>query len=223
MSAAISTGNDTVKGTTTNAVLATSAFPQFPGPDPLAHAATQFIEVAEARLADRGLLAVAQGHLPPAVKCIVDIELLPELPTGHRDYERRLDSRSKAKAINQANAEKRSDLVLSAWTSVYTLLKESTEVSDPCFSRELKDLCDLSKTRGLPGGYYDGPRAWALVLDKLKGGRRTEADKKYYRAAERVQCDSTLPDGCPAADVQLRNGAKEQRPQGGHHRIRGLP
>ena len=46
-------------------------FPQFPGEDFLAHAATLYLEQADARLAGRGLLAVAQGHAPrrPAPWC----------------------------------------------------------------------------------------------------------------------------------------------------------
>ena len=91
------------------AALGVGDFPQFPGEDFLAHAATQFQEQAEARLANRGLLAVAEGHPPTAVKCIVDVDLtaLPELPPSHRDYHRRLESRTKVEAQNTANAEKR--------------------------------------------------------------------------------------------------------------------
>ena len=42
--------------------------PQFPGEDFLAHAGTQWLEQAEARLASAGLLAVAEGDDPPSCK-----------------------------------------------------------------------------------------------------------------------------------------------------------
>ena len=73
------------------------SLPDFPGEDFLAHAGTQWLESAEAKLAGKQLLAVAQGHEPPAVKCIVDIDLseLPTLPTSHRDHDRREETRIK--------------------------------------------------------------------------------------------------------------------------------
>ena len=40
-----------------------------------AHAATQYKEAMDARLAGRGLLAVANGGYPNAVRAIVDIDL----------------------------------------------------------------------------------------------------------------------------------------------------
>ena len=53
----------------------TRSLPQFPGEDFLAHAGTQWLEKAEARLAAMSLLVVAQGHDPPAARCIVDVDL----------------------------------------------------------------------------------------------------------------------------------------------------
>ena len=55
-------------------------------------------------------------------------------------------------------------------------------------------------TRGLPGGYFDGPLAWRMVVYQLGGKQRSESDKDFYRAAERVQRAAELADGCPAAD-----------------------
>ena len=79
----------------------------------------------------------------------------------------------------------------------------------PVTSREMKELCDLSTTRGIAGGYFDGPRAWRIVIGKLKGGRRTEYDKDYYRTAERLQRASPLSDGCTGAEYSKK--AFEQR------------
>ena len=95
-----------------------NAFPHFPEDGFLAHQATQFREAAETALADRGLLAVAQGFPPPAAKCIIDIDLaeLPELPQTHRDYHRRHETRIKAAKDNRANEEKRFTLTMEAWS-----------------------------------------------------------------------------------------------------------
>ena len=57
--------------------------------------------------------------------------------------------------------------------------------------------CPLSK-RGIEGGYYDGPLAWRLVKATLAKAVRTEADKAYYRKAERIQTEHRLADGCTA-------------------------
>ena len=63
-------------------------FPQCPGEDVHAHAATQYVEQAEARWAARGLLVVANGGRPAASKAIVDVDLslLPALAPESRDY-----------------------------------------------------------------------------------------------------------------------------------------
>ena len=105
---------------------------------------------------------------------------------------------------NRANEERRFTLTMEAWTEVYTFLKSCTESSAPVLSRQLRDSCDLMKTRSLPGGYFDGPRAWQIVLQKLAGGKRTEMDKDFYRSAERVQRASHLPDGCPAVEYSRK-------------------
>ena len=68
---------------------------------------------------------------------------LPELPVSNKDYSRRLETRIKIKAANAANAQKRLQITLEAWTEIYTLLKTSTEVTAPMLSRDLKLNCDL--------------------------------------------------------------------------------
>ena len=74
-------------------------FPQFPGEDCLAHTASTYQEQLDARLTGLGLLAVAQGHPPASVACIIDQPLddLPALDPTHRDFNRREEARSKAK------------------------------------------------------------------------------------------------------------------------------
>ena len=91
-----------------------------------------------------------------------------------------------------------------AWTRLFASLKQCTETSAPVLSRKLQDSCDLFKVRKLAGGHFDGPRAWNIVTEHLFGGERTEADKAYYRAAEKIQLDSPLPDGASASEYARR-------------------
>ena len=61
----------------------------FPGEEFHTHQGRSWQEGAEAVLAGKGLLKVANGANPPAVEQIIDLELLDPLPDGHRDAERR--------------------------------------------------------------------------------------------------------------------------------------
>ena len=114
--------------------------PAFPGEEFLAHAGTQWLELAEARLAAAKLLAVAQGHAPPATTCIIDVDLadLPMLPESHRDHVRRLETRIKIEAQNKANAQKRFTLTMEAWTEVYTVVRHGRTGA----------LCNVSRGSG---------------------------------------------------------------------------
>ena len=193
-------------GTTRNSAANNTDFPQHPGEDALAHAVQIYKEQVSARLAALGLLSVAQGEPSVEAKYIVDVDLrtLPSLPVGHRDYHRREETRTKIRTQNMANAERRFSIMMAAWTKLYALYKCSTETTAPVLSRELFELCDLSVTHGLTGGYFDGPRAHRIVMQRLTEGGRTEADKDYYRVAERLQRSSHLPDGCNAADYNRK-------------------
>lgn len=179
--------------------------PKFPGETPLRHEAQEWLETAEAKLAARGLLAVANGGEPAATRQIVDVPLdaLPELPADHRDYERRLETRIRMQIENQKNKEKRFQLTMAAWTQIYTALKICTQKTAPMLSRELLELCDLS-TDGMADGYFDGPRAWRIICGRLAGEERTKQDKEYYRTAEALQRSKPLADGCSAGDYSKR-------------------
>ena len=200
-------GVDDPDHTTRDTAYSTSSIPQlpqFPGDEFRAHEAAAWLEQAQPRLGR--LLHVAQGHEPPAATAIRDIDLstLPALPETHRDHNRRLELRIKVQAQNDANATRRFTITMEAWTDLYVALKACTEKSAPLFSRQLKEACDLSVTHGVAGGYQDGPRAWRAVLGKLTGDERTEADKDFYRTAERLQRASRLPDGCPAIEYSKK-------------------
>ena len=55
-------------------------------------------------------------------------------------------------------------------------------------------------------GYFDGPLAWRLATAALAKAVRTDADKAYYRKAERIQTEHRLPDGCPADQYGVWEG-----------------
>ena len=117
-------------GTDSKSAIGTADFPDFPGEDFLAHLGSQYKEHAIARLAARSLLIVAQGGTAPEAEKIVDIDitLLPELPAGHRDYNRRQEARIKIMAQNQANDRARQLIQLRAWTELYTPLYMSCDL-----------------------------------------------------------------------------------------------
>ena len=120
--------------------------------------------------------------MPTAALCIVDIPLddLPELPADHRDAGRRMEKRIQVIAQNRANAMKRQIATFEAWTQLYGALKASTVVKAPVLSRTMADRCDLAKTSGIRGGYFDGPLAWRLATTALAKAVRKDADKAYY-------------------------------------------
>ena len=44
-------------------------------------------------------------------------------------------------------------------------------------------------------GWFDGPRAYRTVCERIFGGERTKEDKNYYKMAEHLQTQHRLPDG----------------------------
>ena len=84
-------------------------FPQYPGPDALAHAGAQYLEDIDARFALLGLKGVAQGHDSPGARAIIDTDLskVPVLTAADRDYYRNAEYRSKVETQNAVNEQKR--------------------------------------------------------------------------------------------------------------------
>ena len=105
--------------TTTSA----GSLPEFPGSDFLAHNAATWMENTIATLGDLKLLAVANGREHPDAACIVDVELMPELPPDHPQHTHRMETRSRIIAQNEANDRKRHTIQIDAWTALYAKLK----------------------------------------------------------------------------------------------------
>ena len=183
---------------------AKAQLPLYPGVDVHAHAGQEWIESVEAKLAGIGLLAVARGQLPAEALVITDMDMeqLPSLPVDHRDYNRREEARLKAQTQNEVNEKRRDLLTYRSWTELYSLLKECT-TSDLMLSRLLMEECDLAK-QGHEGGFYDGPRAWKILLTKLAEARTTERHEEFYRRALRLQMDNHLVDGCLGSEYSKK-------------------
>ena len=101
------------------------------------------MENATAKLGDLKLLAVANGRDHPTAACIVDVDLatLPELPPEHRDYSRRVETRSRMIAQNESNDRKRYTITMDARTELYAKLKACTARTAPLLSRRLQETC----------------------------------------------------------------------------------
>ena len=155
-----------------------------------------------------GLLGVAKGRAPTSCAQYKDypIDLLPALDPTAPHHARRLEFRMEKVLHNEKNQEKRYELEMRARTRVYAMLYEACEKHAIDLARDLKELCDLTVTMGISGDYYDGPRAYLLVLNHLAGYEdgRTKEDEDFYEAALKMQTDSPLPDGCSGADYSKK-------------------
>ena len=121
-------------------------FPTLPNEDMFAHAANAYLENANASLAHKGLLYVADGGEPAEARAIVDFDLskLPALPTTHPGYEKRLEIRTRYESQNEANELRRREIRFKAWTALYALVKTATTDAAPMFSRQLLDRSTYS-------------------------------------------------------------------------------
>ena len=181
--------------------------PDLPGEDLLAHQGIAWEQSAITKLAPHELVAVAETGVPPSIAEIIDTPLddYPLLAADDSYYERRNAERSKIRKEHRANVERRKRAVFQAWTLLFDSLRSACERNAPMLAMELFELCDLRK-RGIPGGYFDGPRAWAIIMDRIHGNgvERTKFDKNFYSTALELQRKNPLSDGCLAADYQKR-------------------
>ena len=77
--------------------------PKIKSEHPLRGDADAWVKIAKNKLGP--LLAVAQGQTPASAQRIIDIDLneIPALPEGHRDYERRSEVRLRTRLQNERN------------------------------------------------------------------------------------------------------------------------
>ena len=151
------------------------------------------------------MISLAAAHLDVTAETgelrsldeIIDTPLssIPQLPTNHRDYERRMVDRLKVAQENQRNHLKRKRLLLEAWDEVFQTLHACTLQFAPLLHTMMYDACDLRK-QGIVGSHFDGPRAWRILDSRINAGERTKADKLYYGKCLAAQKASRLPDNC---------------------------
>ena len=183
-----------------------NSFPQYPQEEPLSHIATQYREDRDRELTLLGLHEVALGNEPAAVRKLVyhDLDKYPPLPATHRNCEARNDLRNKLERENEIIAEERYQTIMAARTRVYAIMTKSMARTAPNLARELKTLCDLSQY-GVDGGFFDGVTAYRISDERLDPmDQRTDADKQYYRVAERLQTEKPLADGCAAVEYESK-------------------
>ena len=180
--------------------------PAFPGEVVLAHEGRNWKVAATVKLAPYELVVVAETTVPPAVNEIIDVVLddFPELPPNHPQHERRKSERIRFQQQNDANVEKRARMTLRSWTLLFESLRSCCVPRAPLLAEELFELCALEHA-GVAGGYFDGPRAWQILLQRIEGdGERTEYDKGFYITALQFQQNNRLSNGCTASEFQKR-------------------
>ena len=109
------------------------------GEDAYKHSSTQWRESAEARLGKCGLLAVAQGGVPPECASLIDypLHLLPPLNPAAPDAEKKLVERMKLEEHNAKNAAMRQRITFAKWT----------EIAAGCARRRRRRSCLVSSSR----------------------------------------------------------------------------
>eukprot|EP00966_Prymnesium_polylepis_P066918 1553221-Prymnesium_polylepis.1 len=122
------------------------------------------------KLAPHKLVVVAETGIPPATKEIqlqsISISTnYPELPHNHPQYERRRSDRMKFAKENAQNAERRASITLKAWTALFESLRSCCVPKAKLLADDLYEVCTLSVV-GIPGGYFDGPRASSPSLSQ---------------------------------------------------------
>ena len=177
--------------------------PKITSEHPLRHNADAWLKSAKNILGP--LLAVAEGQTPAAARRIIDVDLrmMPELPSEHRDYERRNEVRLRARLQNEKNQLDRFLIIMQERTLVYEALATAAEGGAPVLFETIRTRCDLSFHGPEYIGYRDGPRAWRIVLLRMNAPRDA-IDKSFYRTAVTLILDHKLQDGSSADEFSLR-------------------
>ena len=174
------------------------------------HQAVAWLEAAEAALTKAGLLNPANGAMPAAAERIIDTPI-SNIPTEgaltRKDHQHQLALETE----NMRNAQKRELLTLQAWTAVYSGLLECAMKTCPLLHDAVKKTCPLASRNPAWAEFYDGPRAYKMVLYHLFGRPRTKADKLLYKAALDLQLAKRLPDGATSDEFSKRARAFDRK------------
>ena len=177
-------------------------FPTFPQENQiLSHQAFKWHERAIRELTAAGLFKVATlAAMPDSIEEVRDRPVPGVLPAAHREYARREEKIMDIVEYNRGQQRKRLRLWLESWTSLHTALLDCTEETAPALHLMLKENCNMTHIDPTYFDRKDGPRAWVMIEDFLASAANSKFDKRFYRAAEALQRERRLPDGCSAAD-----------------------
>ena len=134
--------------------------PPHPGLRAYRHVSVAHLRETKTILANHGLLEAAEGGYPPKVLLLKDVDI-SRLYSA--DPEKLAALTHKAQQKNSKNAERRNLWMLEAWTKIYASLSDCCRTTCPALHEELYALCGL-ESRGVRGGYMDGPLAFRLYV-----------------------------------------------------------
>ena len=88
-------------------------------------------------------------------------------------------------------------------TLVYVSVSTAAEGGAPVLFETMRERCDLSSFGPEYVGFWDGPRAWRLVMLRMNAPRDS-VDKSFYRTAVSLLLSNQLQNGCSADEFSLR-------------------
>ena len=137
---------------------------------------------ADAALNTAQLLEVARGGAPPRNAARKDYPVHELGPLATMDPRLRL-KRLEWERENEILAQKRYTNTMGDRTMVALAIIRACLTNYPEYGNQIRALCDYA-SMGVPGSYYDGPRAYKLYKHHVYPSKaRSKADKKLYELA----------------------------------------
>ena len=128
------------RASSTNLVL-----PDMPSDQPLRHEGALWDKKSVEALRRTDMLSVARGGEPTECMLLEDYDLedYPMLDAGHRDFERRMETRNKLMRINRTNAKDRYVKKLKTWDVIYVACRENCMRNAPMLYEGIEEKCTL--------------------------------------------------------------------------------
>ena len=138
----------------------TLVLPDLPVKTPPVHEGQKIMTAVDAALNAATLLEVARGGSPPRNAALKDYPIHELGPIASMDPRLRL-KRLEWERENEILAQKRYTNTMSDRTQVALAFIRACFANYPEYGNQIRSLCDYSSL-GVPGAYYDGPRAYLL-------------------------------------------------------------
>ena len=182
--------------------------PTFPGEHPARHAAREWMEKYNDKVATHKLQTAQRGELPLRVQHLrnwpASMTSVPNNVASGMDpaqlYKAQADA-AKRQHDNEENDQRVKIAVLEDQSALFTLLTEPMVSTAPLLRDTLRAKCAIGNT-----GYFHGQTAYRLVLEHLQEVQDEGADKDYYQSAEEAlrKPANRLPNGCTATHYATR-------------------